>query len=176
MGEIKKINIKNRTYYFYNDQINLKDFDAKLLKIDKNNYNETDIYYIAYVTVKKTHNCKNINSVNPLYLMIYEMIVHFEEKYENKFLPLDDVDENKEVSKKYEKVWEGVKKETETINGSKKIEYGKDYKKIRFKSNDDLPLNKSIKLRLLAIIIRCLISENGKFYPQLFLDDAFYEL
>ena len=176
MGEIKKINIKNRTYYFYNDQINLKDFDAKLLKIDKNDYNETDIYYIAYVTVKKTRNCKNINSVNPLYLMIYEMIVHFEEKYENKFLPLDDVDENKEVSKKYEKVWEGVKKEIETINGSKKIEYGKDYKKIRFKSNDDLPLNKSIKLRLLAIIIRCLISENGKFYPQLFLDDAFYEL
>ena len=53
MGEIKQINIKNRTYYFYNDQINLKNFDAKLLKIDKKYYNEIDIYYIAYVTVKK---------------------------------------------------------------------------------------------------------------------------
>ena len=53
MGEIKQINIKNRTYYFYNDQINLKNFDAKLLKIDKKFYNEIDIYYIAYVTVKK---------------------------------------------------------------------------------------------------------------------------
>ena len=40
--------------------------------------------------------------------------------------------------------------------------------KIRFKFNDDLPLNKPIKLRLLTIIIRCVISENGKFYPQLF--------
>ena len=48
--------------------------------------------------------------------------------------------------------------------------------KIIFKSNDDLPLNKPIKLRLLAIIIRSVISENGKFYPQLFLDDALYEL
>ena len=65
MGEIKQINIKNRTYYFYNDQINLKDFDAKLLKIDKKDYNEIDIYYIGYMTVKKIANCNNINSVNP---------------------------------------------------------------------------------------------------------------
>ena len=53
MGKVKQINIKNRTYYFYNDQINLKDFDASLLKVDKKDYNETDIYYIRYVTVKK---------------------------------------------------------------------------------------------------------------------------
>ena len=53
MEEIKQINIKNRTYYFYNDRIDLKGFDAKLLKIDKKNFNEIDIYYIGYVTVKK---------------------------------------------------------------------------------------------------------------------------
>ena len=78
MGKIKQINIKNRTYYFYNDQINLKDFDARLLKVDKKDYNEIDIYYIGYVTVKKIANCNNINSVNPLYLMIDKMIDHFE--------------------------------------------------------------------------------------------------
>ena len=127
MGEVKQINIKNRTYYFYNDRTDLKDFDAKLLKIDKKDYNETDIYYIGCVTVKKMANCNSINSVNPLYLMINEMIGHFEEKNENKYLVLDDVDENKEVSKKYEEVWEGVKKEIETINGGKKIEYEKDF-------------------------------------------------
>ena len=59
---------------------------------------------------------------------------------------------------------------------TKKIEYGKNFQKIRFKSNDDLPLNKPIKLCLLTIIISCVISEDGKFYPQLFLDDAVYEL
>ena len=176
MGKIKQINIKNRTYYFYNDQINLKDFDASLLKVDKKNYKEIDVYYIGYVTFKEIANCNNINSVNPLYLMINEMIGHFEEKNENKYLVLDEIDENKEVLNKYKEVWEGIKKEIETINGGEKIEYGKDYMKIRFKSNDDLPLNKPIKLRLLTIIIRSVFSEDGKFYPQLFLDDALYEL
>ena len=101
MGKIKQINIKNRTYYFYNDQINIKDFDASLLNVDKNNYKEIDIYYIGYMTVKKIANCNNINSVHSLYLiMINEMIGHFEEKNENKYLVLYDVDENKEISKK----------------------------------------------------------------------------
>ena len=70
MGKITQINIKNRTYYFYNDQSNLKDFDVSLLKVDKEDYNEIDIYYIGYVTFKETANCNNINSANPLYLMI----------------------------------------------------------------------------------------------------------
>ena len=108
--------------------------------------------------------------------MINEMIGHFEEKNENKYLVLDDIDENKEVSKKYEEVWDGIKKEIETINGGKQIEYEKDLKKIRFESNDDFPLNRPVKLRLLTIIIRCVFSEDDKFYPQLFLDDALYEL
>ena len=67
MGKVKQINIKNRTYYFYNGQINLKDFNVRLSKVEKKDYNEIDIYYIGYVTVKKTANCNNINSANPLY-------------------------------------------------------------------------------------------------------------
>ena len=125
MGKVKQINIKNHAYYFYNDQTNLKDFDASLLKVDKKDYKKIDIYYTGYVTVKKIANLNNINSVNPFYLMINEMIRHFEEKNGNKYLVLDDVDENKEVSKKYEEVWEGVKKDIETINGGEKIEYAK---------------------------------------------------
>ena len=84
--------------------------ELKFLKIDKKDYNDIDIYNIPYVAVKKIDDCNNINSVNLLYLMIDEMIGHFEAKNENKYLVLDDVDENKEVSKKYEEVWEGVKK------------------------------------------------------------------
>ena len=111
MGKIRQINIKNRSYYFYNDQIDLKDFDAKLLKIYKKDYKDIDIYYIGYVTVKKITNCNNNSSVNPLYLMINEMIGHFEEKKGSKYLVLDDVDKNREVVKKYQEVWEGIKKE-----------------------------------------------------------------
>ena len=77
MGKVKQINIKNRSSYFHNNQINLKDFDERLLKVDKKDYNEIDICYIGYVTVKKVANCNNINSVNPQYLMINEMIGYF---------------------------------------------------------------------------------------------------
>ena len=69
-----------------------------MLKIDRKNYKEIDIYYNGYVTVKAIANCNNINSVNPLYLMIDKMIGHFEEKSGNKYLVLDDVSENKEAS------------------------------------------------------------------------------
>ena len=127
MGKVNQINLKNWTYYFYNDQINLNDFDASLLQIDKKDCKDIDIYYIGYVTVKKITNCNNINSVNPLNLMINEMIGHFEEKNENRYLVLDDVDENREVLKKYEEVWQGIKKEIKTINGGEKVEYGKDF-------------------------------------------------
>ena len=120
MWETKQINIENTTYYFYNDQINLKDFDAKLLKIDQKDYSEIDIYYIGYVTMKKIGDYNNINSVNPLYLIINEMIGHAEEKNENKYLVLDYIFENKEVLEKYEEIWEDIKKEIETINGGKK--------------------------------------------------------
>ena len=86
-----------------------------MLKINKKYYNEVDIYYIGYMNIKKIGYYNNINSVNPLYLMINQMIGHFEcnsikEKNGNKYLVLDDLDENKEVLKKYEEVWEGIKK------------------------------------------------------------------
>ena len=77
-------------------------------KIRQTNY--YNIYYIDYVTIKKIADYNNINSVNHLYLMINEMIGQVEEKNENKYLVLDDIDENKEVLKKYEEVWEGIKK------------------------------------------------------------------
>ena len=132
------------------------------------------------MTIKRIGDYNNINSVNPLYLIINEMTGHveynsIEEKNENKYLVLDEIDENKEVLKKYEEVWEGIKKEIETINGGKKIEYGKDFEKITFES-DNLPMNKQLKFYNITIIIRFVFSENGKFYPQLFLDGALYEL
>ena len=53
MGEVKQINIKNRTYYFYNNIIDLKNFDARLLKIDKKSYKNIGIYNIGYIMIKK---------------------------------------------------------------------------------------------------------------------------
>ena len=78
MGSIKEINIKNRTYYFLDDMINIKNFDPNLLKIDKKSYKNIDIYYIGYITMKDSDYVK-INSVNPLYLIIGEVDGYFEE-------------------------------------------------------------------------------------------------
>ena len=70
MRILKGLSRNNSTCYFYNDIINLKEFHSNLLKIDKKQCKETDIYYTGYITIKKIGNYKKINSVNPLYLMI----------------------------------------------------------------------------------------------------------
>ena len=70
MEKVKQIDIKNRTYYFYNDIIDLEDFDSSLLKLDKKSYKDIGIYHIGYITIKNICDCKNVYSVNPLYLRI----------------------------------------------------------------------------------------------------------
>ena len=97
----KQINIKNRTYYFHNDIIDLENFDVGLLKIDKKSYKDVGIYNIGYITKKKIDDCININSVNPLYLNITHSNGYIEEKGVNKYLVFDSTDENKELLKKY---------------------------------------------------------------------------
>ena len=52
MGEVKELNIKNRTYYYFNDIFDIKDFHSNLLKIDKKQYKDIGIYYIGYITIK----------------------------------------------------------------------------------------------------------------------------
>ena len=99
MRTVKQINIKNRTYYFYNDIIDLENFKSNLLKIDKKSYKDIGIYNIGYITIKKIGDCKNIYSVNPLYLRINHASRYIEEKGVNKYLSFDPVDQNKELLK-----------------------------------------------------------------------------
>ena len=87
----------------------------------------------------------------------------------------DSVDENKKVLEKYADVWDGIKYNVKTTNSGKENDYGKDYMKIKFNSDDELPLNKLLKLHAMTIIIRSVL-EGGKLYPQIFLNDTLYEL
>ena len=80
MGNIKQINIKNRTYYFFHDMVNIKNFDPSLIKIDKKSYKNIGICHIGYITIKSISDCKNINSVYPLYLMIGEVDGYIKEE------------------------------------------------------------------------------------------------
>ena len=80
MGEVKQINIKNRTYYFYNDMINLKNFEPNLLKIDKKSYKNIGIYNIGYIAIEKIDDYESIYSVNSLHLHINHANGYIEEK------------------------------------------------------------------------------------------------
>ena len=135
----KQLNIKNRTYYFWDDQINIKNFNPVLLKLDKKSSIGANICYIGYVTKKY-----NINSVNSLYFVIGEIDGFIEEKNGSKYLKIALTDSNKEVLKKYK--------------------YGNDYMKIKFDSDDNLSLNVVLKFRILTIVIRYIFEKDGKYY------------
>ena len=104
MGQVKKMNIKNRGYYFLDDMINIKNFYSNLLKIDKKSHEDIDIYYISYIMIKKFSDCENNHSVNPLYLIIHSATCHFKEKYGEKYLINDSTEE-------YEKFLSRIKSE-----------------------------------------------------------------
>ena len=176
MGNIKQINIKNRTYHVFNDIINIKDFDSSQLKIDKKSYKNIGIYYIGYIITKSVSDYENINSVNPLYLIIAEVDGYIEENNGNTYLTFASTDKSKKVLKKYTKFWDEIKFHIQTINAGESGEYEKDYMKIKLNSDDDLPLNKMLKLHMLTIIVRSVFEEDGKCYLQVFIDECLYEV
>ena len=175
MGVIKQIDIKNRTYYFYNDIIDLEKFDVRLLKIDKKSYKNIGFYNIGQITVKKIDDRENIYNVNPLYLLINHANEYIEEKVVNKYLIFHSTDENKELLKKCNDVWNGIRDKIKEIS-SNECDYKKDYMKIKFNSDDNLLLNKPLKFRNMAITTRSVFEEDGKLFLQVFLDDILYEL
>ena len=99
-----------------------------------------------------------------------------DEKNGSKYLVFDSQDEDKEVLKKCKELWDGVKNENETISGGKEGQYGKDFMKIKFDTNDDLPLNKPLRLHMLTIVVSSVFEEDHKVCPQMYLDECLYEL
>ena len=147
--------------------INIKHFDSNLLKIDKKLYKNIGIYYIGYIRMK-IFDYIHIHSVNPLYLIIDKVDWYTEEeKNGNKYLFLTSTDKNKKVLTKYTELWDGIKNLIEKIN-DKPVEYGKDFMKIKFNFDDNLPLNKILRLHNLTIIVRSVFQEYNKYYPQIF--------
>ena len=121
--------------------------------------------------LKKIDDSESIYSVNLLYLCVNHATGYINEKDGKKYLIFDDsVDGNKK------EVWDGIENKIKAINGGKENDYGKDYVKIKFNSDVDLPLKKPLKFHAMIIIIRSVFEENGKLYPQVFLDDTLYEL
>ena len=175
MGSLKERNIKNRTYYFYNDIIDIETFDSNMLKFDKQSYKNHDIYNIGYVTIKKNGSSYvyNINSVNTLYLRINNVNEYIEKINDDKYLVFDIT--NKKLLKRYDDVFNGIIDKIKEVDDDW-LEYSNDYMKIKFSSDDDLPINKPLKFYNMTVTIRYVFSEDNKLYPQVFLDEALFSL
>ena len=138
MGDVKQINIKNWNYYFYNDMINLEHFESSLWKIDTKSHKNT-----GYIIIKNIDDYQSIYSVKPLYLLVNHANAYVKEKNGNKYLIFDSTEENKELLKKYSDFWNAIKNNIEAIN-SGECGYEKDYMKIKFNSDNSVPLNKPL--------------------------------
>ena len=135
MGEIKQINIKNQTYYFYNDIINLDEFDGSKIKVDKKNFNDINIYYLGYEYKKALTEFNQINSANLLYLRIKDMKVQFKKGKSNNIWCLI-ISGDADVLRKFANIWKSIRAKIEENTGGI-VQYDKDYIRIKFESNDN---------------------------------------
>ena len=125
--------------------------------------------------MKGIGDCYNVNSVNPLYLRINNASGYIKEINKDKYLIFDDTDKNNKLLKIYDDVFSGIMSKIKKIDDDW-LEYSKGYKKIKFNSDDNLPLNKQLKFYTTSVTIRCAFSEDNRLYPHEFLDEALYSL
>ena len=163
----KQLNIKGRSYYFYNDLISLWNFDERNLKLDKKSWKDIDIYYLGYVDKMPEW---NVNSVNQLYFIVNRIYGSILEENGAKYLTIPRPEN---VLKKYEQVFSEIKQKIKKISGEEVI-YNDDFQKIKFSIDDYLPLNELMYFPTLTVVIRCVFKQGEIFYPQVYLDDGLY--
>ena len=171
---IKRLVLKKRSYCFFNNSVLLKDFDKTKLKIVKHDCVGRYVYHIDYV--------KNINNVNPLYLIIPEFYGYIEEHEGRKYLNIALTGMNNDVLSEYEKMWDEILEQVRKISDCVYISE-KDYYKIKVgnvkcdddKDNIDLPLDKLIKFNAVTVSNRLLIEKDNRLYLESYLEECLYE-
>ena len=172
---IKRLVLKKRSYYFFNKSVLLKDFDKTKLKIVKHDCVDQYVYHLDYV--------KNINNVNPLYLIIPEFYGHIEEHKGRKYLNITLTGMNNDILSEYEKIQDGILEQVRKINDYTYISE-KDYYKSKVdnvkcddddKDNIDLPLDQLIKFNAVAISNRLLTEKDKRLFLESYLDECLYE-
>ena len=158
----------------------LDDFNVDLIKIvRRESRTDVDIYYIGYVVNKPQY---NINSINPLYLIVRHLFGRVEKIQGSSdwYLVVDE--NNKEAISVFDKLWKFIKGEiNRLIKKGDKVTFGTiddkiiEYNKLRFSSDVDLPLDTLIEFHMLTIAINCVIEKGNKYYPEIYLDECLYE-
>ena len=169
MKTIRQINTEKKQNYFFNDKAHINDFDPSLLNIDEvlfesNKLIMSDIKYI-----------KNLNSLNSLYLLFNNLDAYIEKSGGNRYLIFASSEKNKIMLKNYIDLWDAIKEQVELITGDKVTKYSKDFMKISFKTNDDVPLNKIINNPVCVVSVSSFLKEDDEYRPHVLLRDCFYE-
>ena len=146
-NKVKDMNIKSRTYDSFNDIINIENFNPNNIEIGEKSYKDVLIYYSEYVTIKEY---LKIYSVNPLYLVFRNVNGYFEESNKSKYLTL--VPTNKSKEKLIRDLIRLIIKNSD--------DYDEKYMKIKLNSDDELPLNKTLKIPTITIVVRAIFLEN----------------
>ena len=173
---VKSLELKNKSYYFWNDTVYLKDFDVKLLKVDKKESSlGFNAYYLSYIVNKPEY---NINSVNPLYINIRSVEGYIEkiEGSDDRHLVISSIDANKKVLDLFDELWNSLKSEINDLISDHQIVFGTDVSSMKinaitgYHNNDTL-----LKFQKLLVVIRCVIEEDGKFYLQIYLEEGLFD-
>ena len=145
------------------------------MDINKISFKSTDVVInkIKYIIVKSLNHV-NIDSENHPYLVFNNVDGYIEDSNGDKYLVSASTDKNQEVFKKYTELWDEIQIQIETINDGKPTEYKKGFMKIRFESDDNMPLDKILSIPSIIRVIRS-VFQDSKYYPQFYLRKCVYE-
>ena len=177
--DIKSFEIKTKTNYNCDDIVYINYFDANSLEIIKRESRiGANIYYIGYdLDPDYDYDC---NTINPLYFVITRLIGYIEkiEGSSDKYLVVAKNVRNKNINSVLDTIWTSIENKIEDIiyphiNNYPNIKI-KDYNKLRFNSDIDLPLDTLIEFRSLVINVSCVIEKDNKYYPEIYLNECLY--
>ena len=173
MNTLRQTIIRRSQNYYFNSMTNIKNFDPSLVSIDQIPFKGIDFF--TYNIYQDMPYIENFDSANSLYLIFNNVDAYIEKDNEDKYLIFASTDKNKEASEDYTDLWDEIKGQIELTSGNKPIEYQKDFMKIKFESDDNLPLGKILNIPVCIVIVRSVFQKNKNYYPQGFLHECFYE-
>ena len=168
--DIESLKIKTKTNYNWDNKVYINDFDSNLLEVIKRESRiGANIYYIGYFLNPNY----GYNTINPLYFVINRLIGYIEEikGSSDKYLVVAKSMRNRKMNYSFDTIWSHIEHKINPNNFNNKI---KGYDKLRFNSDVDLPLDTLIEFRSLVINVNCVIEKDGKYYPEIYLDECLY--
>ena len=172
--DIESLKVKARTKYNWDDIVYINDFDSNLLEVIKRESRiGENIYYIGYVLNPNY----DYNTINPLYFVINRLIGCIEEieGSDDKYLVVTTSMRNRKIIHSFDTIWSHIERKINPNNFNNFNNNNiKDYDILRFNSDVDLPTDTLIEFRSLVINVSCVIEKDGKYYPEIYLDECLY--